>query len=59
MRIGGHYGGVTGPYNWLLVALDMVFAYLGPLVLAGAGGGGGGEGEGGGGAVGGEVVWKL
>ena len=55
MRIGGHYGGVTGPYNWLLVALDMVFAYLGPLVLAGAAGGGGGGGV----AGGGEVVWRM
>ena len=55
MRIGGHYGGVRRLYNWFLVVLAIIFADLGPLVLAGAGAGG----VTGGVAGGGEVVWRM
>ena len=55
VRIGGHYGGVRRLYNWFLVVLAIIFADLGPLVLAGAGAGG----VTGGVAGGGEVVWRM
>ena len=40
VRIGGHYGGVRRLYNWFLVVLAIIFADLGPLVLAGGVAGG-------------------
>ena len=42
-------------YNWFLVVLAMIFADLGPLVMARAGAGD----VTGGMAGGGEVVWRM